>query len=93
MFIAFILPHEVETAGIIVETHERFHRKYEVCEVEGMLDLVTVGPLYFDTIHKMLNVLLEAEIHDGQVLKADEGILICLRWGSHCYKTHGLLSL
>ena len=64
MLVAFVLPHKVEATCIIVETHEGLHLKDEVCQVEGMLDLVAVVALNFDTIGKVLDVLLNTEIHD-----------------------------
>lgn len=47
MLVAFVLSYEVESVLVEIQTHEGLHCQYEISQIEGMLDSLTVKSLYF----------------------------------------------
>jgi len=78
VLIAFILSDKVETTRVEIQAHEWLHLEDEVGEIESMLYLCAVRPLNVDVCYELFDILLNAVVHDGEVLKPNEsGVCVC----------------
>ncbi len=72
MLVTLILPDEIESVLVEIEAHKRLHCQDEVCQVESMLNLMAVQPLYFKVLIIKLDILVYAIVHYLHLVKSDK---------------------
>ena len=76
MFITLVLSNQVKPTDVKIETDEGLHIQDETCQIKGMLYLIAIGTFYFECLYKQFNVLLHAEVHNNQMFKSYELLII-----------------
>lgn len=63
MLVTLILPDQIESVLVEIEAHERLYCQDEVRQVECMLNLLAINPLYIKVFIIKLDILVYAIVH------------------------------
>lgn len=72
MLVALILPDEIESILVKVETNEWLHCQDKVRQIERMLDLLAIQAFYFKILIVEFDILVNAIVHYLHLIKSDK---------------------